>query len=339
MNVLKNRVYELDILRVLACLMVICMHAPYPKEGANGLFLSTLSYFTAPCIGLFFMVSGALLLPVRTDTKTFLGKRLSKVVVPTLVWTVVYVVYNIIMGKDENWIQTIVSIPFSAQGHGVLWFMYTLIGLYLLAPVMSRWLEKASKREVEFYLLLWLISLCYPILKLFLKIQDGAENILYYFSGYAGYFLLGYYMRKYPQVLAFKRLLPLLIISLAAPVLCKVFHLNVNFYSLFWYLSVFVVIMCAVWFQGIFSYGKRHLSSWMLERLELISNLSFGIYLSHIFIMRYILWKWDVIVSINSYGLQTLIVVILTFIISLLFSWLMAYLPKGDYIVGYKIKR
>ena len=209
----------------------------------------------------------------------FLGKRLSKVVVPTLVWTVVYVVYNI--GKDENWIQTIVSIPFSAQGHGVLWFMYTLIGLYLLAPVMSRWLEKASKREVEFYLLLWLISLCYPILKLFLKIQDGAENILYYFSGYAGYFLLGYYMRKYPQVLAFKRLLPLLIISLAAPVLCKVLHLNVNFYSLFWYLSVFVVMMCAVWFQGIFSYGKRHLSSWMLGRLELISNLSFGIYLSH----------------------------------------------------------
>lgn len=51
MNVLKNRVYELDILRVLACLMVICMHAPYPKEGANGLFLSTLSYFTVPCIG------------------------------------------------------------------------------------------------------------------------------------------------------------------------------------------------------------------------------------------------------------------------------------------------
>ena len=247
------------------------------------------------------MVSGALLLPVQTDTKTFLGKRLSKVVVLTLVWTVVYVGYNIIIGKDENWIQTIASIPFSAQGHGVLWFMYTLIGLYLLAPVMSRWLEKASKREVEFYLLLWLISLCYPILKLFLKIQDGAENILYYFSGYAGYFLLGYYMRKYPQVLAFKRLLPLLIISLAAPVLCKVFHLNVNFYSLFWYLSVFVVIMCAVWFQGIFSYGKRHLSSWMLGRLELISNLSFGIYLSHIFIMRYILWKWDVIVSIKDF--------------------------------------
>lgn len=51
---MRNRVYELDLIRVLACLMVICMHAPYPKEEADGLFLSTLSYLTAPCIGLFF---------------------------------------------------------------------------------------------------------------------------------------------------------------------------------------------------------------------------------------------------------------------------------------------
>lgn len=40
MRVLRNRIYELDLVRVLACLMVICMHAPYPKEEANGLFLS-----------------------------------------------------------------------------------------------------------------------------------------------------------------------------------------------------------------------------------------------------------------------------------------------------------
>ena len=93
MNVLKNRVYELDILRVLACLMVICMHAPYPKEGANGLFLSTLSYFTAPCIGLFFMVSGALLLPVRTDTKTFLANYCFYSLFSSGTWSVVVYVY------------------------------------------------------------------------------------------------------------------------------------------------------------------------------------------------------------------------------------------------------
>lgn len=43
---------KFDLLRLLACLMVIAMHAPLPDSAeGNGLFLSTLSYLTAPCIG------------------------------------------------------------------------------------------------------------------------------------------------------------------------------------------------------------------------------------------------------------------------------------------------
>lgn len=61
---MKKRNLHLDIVRILACIMVILMHSPIPSSNnANGLLLSSLSYFTAPCIGLFFMVSGALLLP------------------------------------------------------------------------------------------------------------------------------------------------------------------------------------------------------------------------------------------------------------------------------------
>lgn len=37
----------------------------------DGIFLSSLSYLTAPGVGLFFMISGALLLPVKSDTKSF----------------------------------------------------------------------------------------------------------------------------------------------------------------------------------------------------------------------------------------------------------------------------
>lgn len=74
--------------------MVVFMHAPMPSANADagtGLFLSALSYFTAPCIGLFFMVSGALLLPVRMNTSSFLKRRFSKVLIPTLVWSVFYI--------------------------------------------------------------------------------------------------------------------------------------------------------------------------------------------------------------------------------------------------------
>lgn len=61
---MKERVLYLDILRVLACVMVIMMHAPMSSANANGLFTVTLTYFTMPCIGLFFAVSGALLMPI-----------------------------------------------------------------------------------------------------------------------------------------------------------------------------------------------------------------------------------------------------------------------------------
>lgn len=144
-----------DILRVFACLLIVCMHAPVPSEQANGLFLSTLSYFTAPGIGLFFMLSGALLLPLKTDTFTFLKKRISKVVFPTLFWTLFYLGANVILRGETIDITKILSIPFSTQGNPVLWFMYTLIGLYLLSPILSRWLTNSSKKEVVFYLGLW----------------------------------------------------------------------------------------------------------------------------------------------------------------------------------------
>lgn len=70
---MKERDLSLDIIRIIACVMVVIMHSPMPSSRANGLFLSSLSYFTAPCIGLFFMVSGALLLPPpRKDKSTVL---------------------------------------------------------------------------------------------------------------------------------------------------------------------------------------------------------------------------------------------------------------------------
>ena len=62
----RQRIYYLDFLRVLACLMVVLMHSPMASAKAIGLLLSTLSYLTMPCIGLFFAISGALLLPVAT---------------------------------------------------------------------------------------------------------------------------------------------------------------------------------------------------------------------------------------------------------------------------------
>ena len=177
MNIIKKRNYQLDLIRVIACLMVVIMHSPLPTDKSNTIFLNILNYSTAPCIGLFFMVSGALLLPVKEGTMSFLKRRLSKIVSPTLFWSLIYIGYNHYQGTNHTWWKDILSLPFSAQGHGVMWFMYTLTGLYLITPILSKWLDTCSKRELEFYLMLWAITLCYPLLRLFLFIQVGETGI------------------------------------------------------------------------------------------------------------------------------------------------------------------
>lgn len=336
---MKERNYNFDLLRIAACIMIIAMHAPAPTDSPNAMFLSSVSYFTEPGLCIFFVLSGALLLPVMTDTFTFLKKRLGRIVMPTVVFSLFYLLLGYIEGNDIDWIKSMVSIPFCPQGHGILWFMYTLIGLYLLSPIISKWLINVSKRELEFYLCLWVIAQCYPIIGLFAQVQTNETGILYYFSGYVGYFLLGYYLKTYPEVITIRRLVIPALIAVFAPIMCKLYHVEVNFFVLFYYTSIFVSILTIVMYK-IFTLKKFSIiKGSKLERLiTKISGLSFGIYLIHIAIMRNWLWKQDWILGINNYYLQWFVIVLLTFTISCAISYVISMLPFGNYIIGYQTK-
>lgn len=335
----KKRVYELDLIRALACLMIIGIHSPMPlATEEHGLFLSTLSYLMAPGIGLFFMVSGALLLPVKEPTFTFLMKRLTKIVIPALFWTCIYLLVQVVWDGKQITIWNALSIPFSPQGNSVLWFIYTLIGIYLIAPVLSSWLEKASKREIEFYLLLWGITLCYPYIKKILIINESETGILYYYTGYLGYFLLGYYLRKYAFQTNSVLICVSFILALLVPACLKMAKVEVDFYSMFWLLSLFVAVMCVGWFVLLMRNGNIS-NSRIRTLVTNFSKCSFGIYLVHIFIMRRILWLCTWIQGIESYILQTIVVITLTVLFSWLVCYLISMLPIGHYIIGYRTKR
>lgn len=338
---MKDRSYYLDVIRTLACIMVIVMHSPIPNtKSNNSLILGVISYLTAPCIGLFFMVSGALLLPIKDKTLPFIHKRLSKIIYPTLFWTLFYIICKMLTSNmdEADLLRSILSIPFAAQGNGILWFMYALTGLYLIAPILSSWLEKADKETITLYLVFWFITLCYPFLHLVLSIPDGEENMLFYFSGYGGYFLMGYYLKNYNFTL--KRSLNWyllvvigLLIILVPPILCKIYHWDIDFYSLFWYLSLGVVVMCIGWFVTLqklpFIQNRNNVTIIFAD----ISKMSFGIYFIHIFIMRYILWNWDVLQAL-PYMLQIPLCTILTFGLSYMIIKGMSKLPFSKYIIG-----
>lgn len=337
---MKQRDISLDIIRILACFLVVLMHSPLPSANANGPFLVGISYFTAPCIGLFFMVSGALLLPVKTDYFTFLRRRFGKVVYPTVMWSLIYIILRLYYSESEiNVLQSIASIPFSAQGEGVLWFMYTLCGLYLIAPILSGWLDRVTKRELLLVLMLWGVTLCYPLLKLWFAVNDSITGPLYYFGGYAGYFLLGYYLKRYPRSIS---AWISGVVALSGAILlfaAKRYGIALDFYSVFWYLSIFVAALCVIiWIMICKLSIQSRLREPVIKRLSLTSNLTFGIYLVHILVMRYWLWHQKWIIDISNYILQTVVISLLTVIGSLVLCYIIAKTPVGEYMIGYRIK-
>lgn len=335
-----KRVLYLDIIRILACVMIIAMHAPIPNTGLSSYVLSIDSLLTAPGIGLFIMVSGALLLPVKMPTGAFLKKRLGKIVGPTIIWTAFYFFiapYTDTVSSGEG-LLIFLSIPFGPQFNGVLWFMYMLAGLYLLAPILSAWLKQASRSEVRFYLFLWGITLCYPVIRNYIGVNETHTGILYYFGGYAGYFLLGYYLKTYVDRMALWKCLLLMVLPISIAVVIKIKQLSIDFYDLFWYLSILVVMMAVAWFMWMKRLDIPYNGKSVLHRyLVLVSNCCFGIYLVHIFMMRSIIWQWEWLQDLGV--IQILTVTLLTFAGSFTVTWLISYLPGAAYIIGFKQKR
>lgn len=93
-----NHIVWADLIRVIAILMVICIHCsdPFnvsPEARLNpeyNLWGSIYGAFLRPCVPLFVMLTGMLLLPVEQEIGQFYKKRMLRVIVPFIVWSLLY---------------------------------------------------------------------------------------------------------------------------------------------------------------------------------------------------------------------------------------------------------
>lgn len=341
---IDKRIAWLDTVRVIACLMVVFMHAPIPNPVnplVSSALLGGLSYLTFPCIGLFFMVSGALLFPVKLSLKDFLKKRFSRILIPTIIWSFFYILVKYFYNEVDMYgvAKLILQIPFSAV-EGVLWFLYTMTGLYLFAPIISKWIEVATKRELQYFLILWLIVMCFPYVSAFIDLRSGDYRILSTFSGFMGYMILGYYLYKFPIDLS----LSINKIIIAACILIFSIILPAIFYFvpiegfnpgtvLYNYLSISVVMMCTGWFVLLQNMQKIHSNTLFTKVMKELSVMSFGIYLIHIFVMRRWIWK---LISVGELPLllEIVIVALSTLIFSYIIIKIISKLPLSKYLIG-----
>lgn len=232
-----NRIVWLDVVRFVAMFTVVCCHCADPFNfyaGDSTSDLESIKFWGAawgsilrPCVPLFVMITGALLLPVREDAWPFYRKRISRVFWPFLIWSVIYCLFPWIsglFGAGRDFILTffpyggedvtsqslsaslgyIADIPVNFSVTDVhMWYIYLLIGLYLFMPIFSAWVEKASEKAKLWFLAAWGVTLFIPYIREFVSPYIWGEcswnefGMLYYFAGFNGYLLLGHYLRNH----------------------------------------------------------------------------------------------------------------------------------------------
>lgn len=352
----KTRDYGLDILRVLACYLVIQVHTgEFYYIGDGGTVLSGNSPFWVGILNslcrvsvpLFVMISGYLLLPVKEEMGTFFKKRFTRVAIPFIVWCVLYAIYWAFKGQTD-WAQAginILHIPVNFGTEvGHLWYVYMLMGLYLFAPIISPWIANASRKNMEFYLTLWVVTLCIPYIHLVFPQILGEcywnhTPLLYYFSGFLGYLILGAYIKKYmPEKKAWYMPVGLLMIVVGYAITAGGFislldSTDVSELELTWGFETINVAMMGI---GVFlllkNFRLSNPASVVAARITDISKMSYGIYLVHIMVLNFFYKILNPI--IDPIQIKIPIIAICTFIVSYLIVKLLSLLPKSKYIVG-----
>ncbi len=223
--------------------------------------------------------------------------------------------------------------------YGLLWFMYVLIAIYLVAPILTKWLNRSSKQEVELYLGIWCIALALPYLEVFgidYHFVLGSGGVLYYMSGFLWCAVAGYYFRRYGKIEKMKPWHYLVsFIALASPVVVFLFkHFTGNTIST----SLMLLPMAVTAFGFLFIWNVRlpHRivdGGGKLRRfIESVSKLSFGIYLSHMLVL-YPFTQWLAHFNLH-FAIHIPLAVFVSFAVSYLLSWIISKVPIGKYIIG-----
>lgn len=331
---MKERIVYLDIIRIVACLMVILMHSPVAlKDGETSALPGLISLLMLPCNGLFFMTSGVLLFGSGLSFGNFMKKRLSRIVYPTVIWSVVYVLVDAYMldSSTNETIQQLCWIPFHyIKANFALWFMYTLLGCYFIIPIVEPWLMKATKKELETVLVLWVVSIGLPMVTYYLDMPKfDHQSAWYYFGGFMGYLLMGWYINKYD--VSWKKIIFSFVLAIFFYVIVKI--QRPSDWNYFCYLHPSTVCYTFGLFGLIMKLASHKYSDKTVKVLSSLSACSFGVYLIHVLFLTKWLKNTDILSTLSvggAIGVRWILTTVVCFSVVLLIR----KLPFSKYVIG-----
>ena len=173
---------NIDILRIFAFVFIVMLHTLNRQYGLT-VWMSGYAVISIG-VNLFIMISGYLLLDRTETVKEFFRKRFFSILPLFIIFNIIYIYfYN----------HSFITIKKISAPH--FWYIYMILGLYLLTPWLRKVLQYAEKETFYVVVLWFLCNVFNPYMQFFTfpKIPFSHFPI----TGFIGYYILGYYLKKY----------------------------------------------------------------------------------------------------------------------------------------------
>lgn len=336
-----------DVLRVLATVSVVFLHINAEKfysvdiSSRNWLVFNISDSIVRWAVPIFVMISGALFLNPnrRVNIKRIYTANITRLATAFFFWAGVYYIVSYFY-LDAKW-EGYKSVLKALTVPNYLWFIPMIIGLYTLVPIFRKVTEDKKLTEyflaVSFVLSVVAFNLIKVVLPLF---RAGAihetlstfstlyeKSCIGYLIQYSFYFVLGYYLSS----IEFKKAQRLLIYLIGAIGFASTFllthfisHYKGSSISFFYQYFSLNVIMEAVSIFVVIKSIKWRDSFFMDKLLPHLSKISFGIYLSHMILIKlcckYLFDLTTTTRPLTAVLCETLIVLLGSYVISLILS-------------------
>ena len=287
------------------------------------------------CVPLLFMISGYFLLSSHDDILTFFKKRLTKVLIPLIVWSVLYMWWDGAFAESVSLFAGIkLAIRKILEGpvYFHLWFLYALLGIYLVTPIMRRFVQTASDTELLYFVALWIFTTA--ALNLLFQLKGIHLSLLAqpYVSGFLGYFVAGYFLGRLDfstkQIWIAVGVLILVVIAKTLWAYSLTADGGKFDTNLFEYLTWHLVVSSFAGFitlKGLALYLEKWVSPSIEKIVLIISGATFGIYLIHPKVLE-LLETGALGFQLSTSSTHPLLAIPLTVLATFLLSFVVIYL-------------
>jgi surface polysaccharide O-acyltransferase-like enzyme len=307
LNQIRGRTVYVDLIRTVAMVGVILLHAAgrfivtsqemsqmNPTEITGWGVVNVYQSLAAPLgVPLFLMLTGALLLqPEKKDTlSVFFKKRWARIGLPSLFWFAAYFAWDFLVQ----------GIPFTAGAivQGILngpytqmWYMYVLVGLYLLTPILRVFMAHADQTLLKYFVILWVVGVAIvPFFDLLSPFQLNSN--VFAMTGYIGFFVLGAYLstvNMQRSKLAIFIILGTALTAIGTYVLTATIG-GTEMYFFQQYFSPTVILVAVMMFMLLFTVQPPSVQedsnpSKAHKLIQLISQNTLGIFFIHVMIIE-----------------------------------------------------